>query len=208
MKLLSKIFDFVIYTTSRYCLDESHGLAHSLDVLRFSNSIYESEVIKKPYLKNHEKIIYISAALHDMCDKKYMNEKDGLINIQEFMKDKLKPQELYMVSRIIETMSYSKVKVNGFPDLGEYQSAYHIVREADLLSAYDFERALMFHMCVNKSSIHDALTNAKDIFNTRILKHNDDNLFLTDYGLKESIKLHEKSIIDIYQWNKIINKDI
>ena len=29
-------------------------------------------------------------------------------------------------------MSYSKVKKSGFPDMNEFQTAYHIVRESDL----------------------------------------------------------------------------
>ena len=205
MKLLSRIFDFVICTTKKHSIDESHGLAHSLDVLRFSNSIFESEVLKKPYLANHEKIIYVSAAMHDMCDKKYMNEKEGLANIQEYMKDTLTEEEMYVSSRIMETMSYSKVKANGYPELGEYQAAYHIVRESDLLAAYDFERSLMFHMCTKQSTIYDALLNANAIFNSRILKHNDDHLFVSDYGLAESAKLHEKALLQMEQWNRILD---
>jgi HD superfamily phosphodiesterase len=208
MKILSQIFDFVIYTTAKYNIDDSHGISHSLDVLKYSNSIYELEVIKRPHLKEQEKLIYISSALHDMCDKKYMNEKEGLENIQEFLKYKLKPDEINITSNIINTMSYSKVKKNGFPSLDNYQWAYHIVREADLLSAYKFERALMYHMCVNKESIDNALINAKDIFNNRVLLHNNDNLFFTEYGQIESLNLHDQAIIDMYQWNKIINKKI
>ena len=208
MRLLSKLFNFVIYTTSKYNLDESHGLSHSLDVLRYSNSIYELEVLKKKNLINQERIIYVSAALHDMCDKKYMNEKEGLQNIEDFIKDKLKPDEVYASLKIMETMSYSKVKLNGFPSLGEYQSAYHIVRESDLLAAYNFERALMFNMCAKNSDIKDALINSKNVFNNRIFKHHEDNLFFTDFAIKESLKLHDKSIEQMYQWNKIINKEI
>ena len=89
--------------------------------------------------------------------------------------------------------------------LDNYQWAYHVVREADLLSAYKFERALMYHMCVNKETLDNALDNAKDIFNNRVFLHNDDNLFFTEYAQKESLKLHDKAIVDMYQWNKIIN---
>jgi hypothetical protein len=204
MKLLSRIFDFVIYTTKQHGIDESHGLAHSLDVLRFSHSIFESEVLKKPYLADHEKIIYVSAALHDMCDKKYMDEKEGLANIQDYMKESLTDEEMYVSSRIMETMSYSKVKANGYPDLGEYQTAYHIVRESDLLAAYDFERSLMYHMCTKQTTIHDALVDANAIFATRILRHNNDHLFVSDYGLAESMRLHEQSIVQMGQWNRLL----
>jgi hypothetical protein len=139
-----------------------------------------------------------------MCDKKYMDEKEGLANIQDYMKESLTDEEMYVSSRIMETMSYSKVKANGYPDLGEYQTAYHIVRESDLLAAYDFERSLMYHMCTKQTTIHDALVDANAIFATRILRHNNDHLFVSDYGLAESMRLHEQSIVQMGQWNRLL----
>ena len=42
-------------------------------------------------------------------------------------------------------MSYSKVKVHGYPELGDYQLAYHIVRESDLLTAYNIPRSIVYN---------------------------------------------------------------
>jgi hypothetical protein len=50
-----------------------------------------------------------------------------------------------MVKFIISKMSYSKVKSNGFPCIGPFQTAYNIVREADLLSDYDFYRCIIYN---------------------------------------------------------------
>ena len=47
------------------------------------------------------------------------------------------PIEKRAVIDIVDTMSYNKVITSGFPYHGEYQRAYHIVREADLLAGYD-----------------------------------------------------------------------
>jgi hypothetical protein len=58
-----------------------------MNILHYANQIYESEVKQYPYLKNQEKLIYTSAVLHDMADKKYINENIGLTEIEEFLKN-------------------------------------------------------------------------------------------------------------------------
>jgi HD superfamily phosphodiesterase len=203
MKLFSKVFNYVVYATTKFKIDESHGLTHSLDVLKYSNLIYKLEVIQQPILKDQENIIYIASALHDMCDKKYMNENEGLKSIQDFLQDKIKPEETDAILKIITTMSYSKVKKNGFPDLGSYQWAYNIVREADLLAGYNFERAMVYHMYIKNENLENAYIDAKEMFDKRVFNHNKDNLFLTKYGKRKSIRLHRKAIPDIDQWSKI-----
>jgi len=190
--------------SAKHFIDESHGLSHSMNVLYYANKLFESEVVKKPYLREQERLIYVSAALHDMCDKKYMNEMEGIKEIEFFLKDKITPREVEMTKNIMSTMSYSKVKKNGFPDWKEYQSAYHIVRESDLLTAYDFDRSMIYHMSVSGVEIEGAYENAKDIFMKRILKHNEDKLFFTDYAKEESILLEKKAIKRMNYWKHII----
>ena len=207
--LLSKIIGFVITTTAKYSIDESHGLSHSLNALFYANKIFEREIIKKPYIKPQERLIYISAAIHDMCDKKYMDEKTGIKNICEYLTTIKSPQlhtyEIDAVSKIISTMSYSTVKKNGFPNLQEFQSAYHIVRESDLLCAYDFDRSMIYHMSVKNETIYNAYDNARDLFMTRVLKHNDDKLFFTDFAREESLILHEDAIQRMNHWGHILS---
>jgi hypothetical protein len=176
-----------------------------MNVLYYANQIYDSELLQKPYIRDQKRIILVSAALHDMCDKKYMNEKEGIKEIEYFLEDKLKPVEIEVVSDIMSTMSYSKVKKNGFPDLKEYQTAYHIVRESDLLTAYDFDRSMIYHMSTEGVSLEDAYVNAKEIFLSRVLKHNEDNLFFTEYARKESISLHTQSLHRMLYWKNIID---
>jgi len=143
MSLITKLFHFVLYASSKYNIDESHGLSHSMNVLNFAHNIYINELPDFPFLKEQERIIYTSAILHDMCDKKYMNENEGIYEIEEYLQEKLDPIEIDLTKTIISTMSYSTVKKKGYPLLGTYQLAYHIVREADLLSAYDFDRCMI-----------------------------------------------------------------
>ncbi len=204
MTLLGKFFNFILLTTKKYNIDESHGIRHSMEVLQYANDIINSELLHNPQLKTQEKVIYASALLHDMCDKKYMTEKEGLTVIETFLCDKLTKEEIDITSLIISTMSYSKVKKYGYPkNLGNYELAYHIVREADLLAAYDFERCMIYNIYKLNGDFDTAYNDAKTLFENRVLKHNDDNLFVTEYSKKLSQVLHTNAINKINNWNKL-----
>jgi len=194
MNLLNYLFNYVIMISNMYNIDESHSIKHSMDVYYYANEIYETELIKNPYIKEHKTIIDVSAILHDMCDKKYMDEKIGLEYLETYMKSKITDNELDICLKIISTMSYSTVKKNDFPKLNEYQLAYNIVREADLLASYDFERCIIYNMLKEKNSYSNAFLDATKLFENRVFKYNDDKLFLTDYSIKLSKQLHIDSL--------------
>jgi hypothetical protein len=75
--------------------------------------------------------------------------------------------------------------------------AFHIVREADLLSAYDIDRCIMYNMYLKNADYHTSLLCAFDLFDTRISKMISDNLFITEQGKKESLVLHAMSKIQV-----------
>ena len=206
--LLNKIFQFVMYMTSKYNMDESHGIMHSMNVLNYAHDIYESELQKYPFLVDQQKIIYVSAALHDMCDRKYIDEDLGIKQIQDFLEDRMDQKEIDITKKIITTMSYSKVKKHGFPELGEYQPAYHIVREADLLSAYDFDRCMTYKMKQSNEDFENSFHDAKSLFEKRMFQHNNDGLFISDYSKRESFILEQIAHHRISNWNKIIYNTI
>jgi hypothetical protein len=211
MTVLSNIiniaFQYVIKTSEKYNIDESHALKHSMDVFHYSNKIYQSEIQNHPYLQEQKEIIFISSILHDMCDKKYMDEKKGIQEMCDFMKCKsnISQQELDIISTIISTMSYSTVKKQGYPELGKYQLAYHIVRESDLLTAYELERCIIYKMKHDKYSYDKALELSIKLFDSRILKYIKDNLFITNYSKTKAEELHQKAIIDIENANSLFN---
>ena len=206
MSLFSKLFHFVMLVTSRHQIDESHGVSHSMDVLHFAHNIYNSEVYKIPELKSQERLIYVSAIIHDMCDKKYMNEKEGVAKIEDYLGDKLTPLEIDTTKQIVSTMSYSTIKKNGFPDLGIYMPAYHIVREADLLSAYDFDRSMIYHMYNTGSNTEEAFSNAKELFRKRVFTHEKDGLFTTDYAKAHYPYLETKALLRMNAWERMLSK--
>jgi HD superfamily phosphodiesterase len=204
MSLFTKLLNFVILTSTKYGIDESHGLTHSMEVLRNAHNIYNSELPTMPIIREHERIIYVSAIVHDMCDKKYVNEREGIHKIEEFLQDTIQPFEIDVVKQIIATMSYSTVKKNGFPNLGQYQCAYHIVREADLLSAYDFDRCMVYHMQNINPNIEESFQHADVLFENRVFKHNEDGLFLTEYSRHQSLMLHNNAKLRINTWRNIL----
>lgn len=139
-----------------------------------------------------------------MCDKKYMNEEEGLERINEYLKDKITEKELEVSLKIISTMSYSTVLKKGYPDLDIYQRSYHIVREADLLASYDFDRCVIYKMLRNMYSYEEACNDAFDLFDKRVFRYLDDNLFITDYSKKIASQFHIKSINRINNMKKIL----
>ena len=195
--LVNHALQYVIQTSQKYNIDESHALKHSMDVLHYSNKIYQSELIVNPSLMNKKDIIYMSAILHDTCDKKYVNEKIGIREMCDYMKNYLDPLTLCVVSEIIATMSYSKVKIYGYPELGDDQLAYHIVREADLLAGYDLDRCIIYQMMHEENSYQESLQIAIDLFHKRILRYIEDDLFITSYSKKKAAELHLKALEDI-----------
>jgi HD superfamily phosphodiesterase len=206
MSFLTKLFNYVLLASAKNNIDESHGLSHSMNVLQFAREIYESELPKFPYLQQHERIIYASAILHDMCDKKYMNEIVGLLEIEDFLRPELEPYEINATKKIISTMSYSTVKKNGFPDLGIYQRAYNIVREADLLAAYDFDRTMIYQIKRNNNNLEEAFENSEQLFENRVLKHIDDGLITTNYGITKAVLLQFQSTRRMGAWRNLLNK--
>ena len=184
-------FKCVMEFTKKYNIDESHSLKHSMEVLRFAENIYASELGKNPSLYTQKNIIMASAILHDMCDRKYVSDEAAAIHeIRTYMAGFLTECELDIVVYIITTMSYSKVKKNGYPDLGQCQLAYHIVREADLLAAYDIDRCIIYGMSVDKIAYSVAVERANVLFVDRVLKYRSDGLFVTEWSKAKSLELH------------------
>ena len=196
-QIIVKAFDLVLILCKKFNIDESHSLKHSMEVYNFALKIYEKEVITNQFLKQQKDIIILSAILHDTIDKKYVSEDLGIKEIREYMKSYISFEKLDIIFKIITTMSYSKVKKNGFPSLNEYQLAYHIVREADLLAAYDIDRCIMYSMYTKNINYLLSLDMAVILFENRVLQHRKDKLFITKFSKKLSLQLHKKAKKDI-----------
>jgi HD superfamily phosphodiesterase len=206
VNLLNYLFNYVIITSKENNIDESHSLKHSMDVYYNSNKILEYEIKKYPNLINYKDIIYSSAILHDMCDKKYMNEIEGSKKIEEYLKSYIEKDKIDKIIKIITSMSYSTVKKYGYPNLDLLDSrSYHIVREADLLASYDFDRCIMYQMYKYNDNYEDSFKIAKELFENRVLKYNSENLFTSEYSKLVSKNLEIDAIKKILFLNNFVN---
>ena len=97
INLLNRAFNYVVQTSNQFNIDESHALKHSMEVYRFANQIYESELIKNPFIESQREIIYAAAIGHDMCDKKYMDEKEGILRYKEYLSSYMKNNDLEVI---------------------------------------------------------------------------------------------------------------
>jgi len=203
--IIVKAFDLVLLLCKKFNIDESHSLKHSMEVYNFALRIYENELILNPYLSEQKDIIILASILHDTIDKKYVSEEIGISEIREYMKSYITPEKLDIIFQIITTMSYSTVKKNGFPKLNDYQLAYHIVRESDLLAAYDIDRCIMYSMYTKNMDYSNALNSAVILFENRVFKHRKDKLFVTKFSKKLSIQLHKKAKKDVDMLRKVLD---
>lgn len=199
-----KLFDFIIFMINKLNIDESHGLLHSMQVLNYAHEIYNAEKINYPEINKYENSIYISAALHDVCDKKYIKEEEGIKEVENFLEKEISKEESETITQIITTMSYSKVKKCGFPILHEKMLAYHIVREADLLASIDFDRCMAYKMFKLNGNIYQAFYEAEKLFDERMFKHKLDNLYVTKYAINKDIILQNQALLRINNWKKIL----
>ena len=238
MRLFDSLLQYVLFTCKKKHIDETHGLGHAINVLMNSHTIFENEKHNYPEVEPMEHVIYASAILHDMCDKKYMNESEGIRELNNVLYENqlttmkkgnygveiagpftlfpnepnyiMKPkfgfqdEDIDIIKKIIGTMSYSTVKKHGFPELGKYTMAYHIVREADLLAAYDFDRALMYDMYKNNQGLDEAFQNSEALFEKRIFRHKEDNLLITNYSKEKHDLLCVDANRQIHHWKRLL----
>ena len=200
--LLSKLLKYISITSVKYQIDDSHSTLHAMNTLYHSMNMVREEIPQKPFLKNQEKIIYTCALLHDMVDAKYVNTDSAMIRLRTHFRNEFHPEELNTIEKILTTMSYSKVKRHGYPNLGEYQTAYHIVRESDLLGSYDFDRSMVYKIRRFNDTFENSYLDSCQFFQYRVFKLIDDDLFFHDYSKRTAKRLHEDAMDRIWNWKR------
>ena len=147
MQLL-QLFAFIEKQCKKYNIDKSHGSKHAKGCLDWAKRLIEDET---DISADETKVALYSAALHDMCDKKYTNPEESSIQIRSWLLGQSWSHEMAeAVIKIINSMSYSSLKQASFcgipiyPDLGKWQKSYHLARHADLLDAYLVGRCFLY----------------------------------------------------------------
>jgi HD superfamily phosphodiesterase len=214
---LNQLYQFVIQISNEFNIDESHSLKHSMDVFYYAIDIFEHELELFNFKHNDEylnfkNIISFSAILHDMCDNKYMNEEIGWDKINQLLIHlKIHPESIQIIKHIVSNMSYSKVKKIGFPinfSNDHHKFAFHIVREADLLTSYDFDRCVIFGMYKRNLDYNQSFNESILLFDNRVFKYIHNKLFITNYSKNCAQLLHSNALIKINNLKKYIYNNI
>lgn len=221
MTLLSQILLYVLAITKQNNIDESHAVIHALKTVKIADEIYRAELSYNPYLVEQQNVIYASALVHDICDKKYVQgvkqfdcfsnlhvflsgaEGGGSVSVQDGIKF------ANAVLSIITTSSYSYVKRFGYPEyLGSATlAAYHIMREADLFDGYDIERSIvyaLYHVGEVEQQLDKAVKEVSEFFGGRVLQHRSDELFVTEYSKDRSIIADVYAAHSLRKWRGIV----
>jgi HD superfamily phosphodiesterase len=148
-------------------IDQSHNEHHSKEVLFWALDILERD--PQPLFPKQElEIIIQSCILHDLIDAKYLPNPSFVIN---YLSTLHPPESVDIIMKIMDTMSYSKIYKNGRVEYPEwilnssYGRAFHVVREADLLSSYNIARMIEYRQAQQmsqddiKEEIHELYKN-------------------------------------------------
>jgi hypothetical protein len=198
------IIDFIEAQCKKYNIDESHDLIHAQRTVDRSREITLDTV-----LSDIERIIIEYACLlHDMCDKKYMDEQEGINSIRNFLNNTVHlPSDMIDdILFIVSTMSYSKIKMYGFPDFNgrdDLERCFHIVRNSDLLEGYDLERCIKYRMRHGAGRL-DGIKDMLEVYKTRISCLLSDNLINIPIAKIIANELYNKCEVDIKKYENEI----
>jgi len=67
---------------------------------------------------------------------------------------------------------------------------------------------MIYKMYKQQGEFEDAYKDAVNLFNNRVLKHNDDCLFITKYGKKKSLVLESQTLKQMDRWKKLIKNPV
>ena len=192
------LFQFIESQCTRFNIDESHGLIHSKRCM----SLVQFMVDMDHVITDDEKIVAIySAALHDLCDKKYAEIFESVDTIQEWLKTIVKDEIVEAILSIIQTMSYSYLDErryeNGsqwYPDHGKWNKSYHLVRNADLLEGYEVGRCYLYTKYIYPDWTEDQVwKRVENFFDRRMFKYLSDGWLTEPYAIKVAPYLEEKA---------------
>lgn len=173
--IFENAFAFCASTCRAQGIDSSHDEHHMARVARMTERL---NIASGREIGQDEKDVMILAAFtHDLCDHKYTDVDAGLAQIKAWLKSQpISDDQRAAVYRIISTMSYSKVKVYGYPsDLGKWELAYHHTRIADLIDAYDIERCYQYQSHKRPDMSETAKWQVViDLFERRVLTQKDE----------------------------------
>ena len=162
VQLLKKSIPIVKKHAEKYNVDESHNHIHSLEVANYCLCLIRFETNLS---KMEKDIAILGSIFHDTIDDKYIPSSE---NTEELLQSYLE-QVVGKNSKLIEpvilfskSMSYSKtvirqkdksliLQIPSYIQNHPYVRAFHLMRNADLLSSYNLKRCLLFRSWRNET---------------------------------------------------------
>lgn len=161
----------------QYNIDESHGTKHAKGTVRRALMILD----KLPNVSEKERrLVVYAAALHDICDHKYVNVSESSSAIKRWLvvNQGWSESDAETVIEIIKSMSYSQLKMNFltgyrvYPNHGIWQRAYHVVRHADLLEGFIVARCVLYNKHIHPElPEEDHWRRAAELFKNRVFTY-------------------------------------
>lgn len=204
--LFVNAYDFCAAICRAQGIDSSHDETHMIRVARMTEQL--NELCGNPVTLEEKDVMILAAFTHDLCDHKYTDVNAGLDVIDKWLeRQPISEEQRRAVCRIISTMSYSKVKQYGYPtDLGKWELAYHHVRIADLLDAYDIDRCYTYqshkHPDMSESEKWRAVI---DLFERRVLTQKDEYILPIAPYVKDVVEArHSVAAHGIQEFKKLV----
>lgn len=204
--LFANAHDFCAAICRAQGIDSSHDECHMTRVARMTEQL--NTMSGKPVTTEEKDVMILAAFTHDLCDHKYTDVNAGLEVIDRWLEQQpISEEQRRAVCRIIATMSYSKVKQYGYPtDLGKWELAYHHVRIADLIDAYDIDRCYTY-----QSHKHPDMTESEkwraviDLFERRVLTQKDEYILPIAPYVKDLVEArHSVAAHAIQEFKKLV----
>lgn len=206
--MYEQLYAFIENCCQKNFIDESHGLKHAKSCVAWVEKLLEKQTVSD----DERTMAIYSAALHDMCDKKYTEPVAASATIHAWLlHEGWTPEMADALIAIINTMSYSMLKKKAlsgetvFPDHGKWQNAYHLARHADLLDAYRVGRCFLYtqHILPN-ITVDECWKTVEELFEARVFRYVSDGWITMPLAMKFAAELELQARRDFqhrtYEW--------
>lgn len=204
---MEDIYEYVEHMCKKYKIDESHDVTHAKDCVEFAEQLIEENT------SDQERMITLyAAALHDTVDKKYVPVRDACAQLRIFLYAiGLSDEDASVIINIITTMSYSYLKARkeeglGYPNHGQWDRAYHIVRHADLLCSYRVNRCYQYQKRITPDMPKkDCWRKVETIFESRMMRYVSDGWIFLPKAIALVGPLFKSAALELslHNWRKI-----
>jgi hypothetical protein len=189
-------------------IDASHDETHMARVACMAERL--NALCGRDVGRDEQEVMMLAAFTHDLCDHKYTDVGAGLKVVDNWLATQpISDDQRRAVHHIISTMSYSKVKVFGYPtaeSLGKWELAYHHTRIADLIDAYNIDRCYTYQSHKHPGmSEEDKWREVIGLFERRVLTQMDEYILpVAPYAAPIVEPLHWAAAHGIAEFKKLV----